>query len=96
MALGRPSSDPKTRGRHVDKNALRVRRDRPTVTDISPSFKLIFAAVFTITVVCLLINLFIVLVAPDSAGAQSLADTCSTAFKLGFGAMVGLVGGKVT
>jgi hypothetical protein len=66
------------------------------VTDITPRFKLVFATVLAITILCLFLNLVIVLAAPAGASAESFADTCSTAFKLGFGAIVGLVGGKVT
>jgi hypothetical protein len=66
------------------------------VTDITPRFKLVFATVLAITILCLLLNLVIVLAAPPGAAAESFVDTCSTAFKLGFGAIVGLVGGKVT
>jgi hypothetical protein len=66
------------------------------ITDITPRFKLVFTTVLAITILCLVLNLLVVLMAPNGSQAASLADTCSTAFKLGFGAIVGLVGGKVT
>jgi hypothetical protein len=66
------------------------------ITDITPRFKLVFTTVLAITILCLILNLLVVLMAPNGSQAASLADTCSTAFKLGFGAIVGLVGGKVT
>jgi hypothetical protein len=82
-------------GRHTNRKSKSPSRV-VKVTDITPRFKLVFATVLAITVLCLLLNLVIVLAAPSGASAQAFADTCSTAFKLGFGAIVGLVGGKVT
>lgn len=82
-------------GRHAQKSA-RQAASVVKVTDITPRFKLVFATVFAITVLSLLMNLIIVLAGIKGLAADSFAETCSTAFKLGFGAIVGLVGGKVT
>lgn len=97
MALGDVTQERK-RGRHASRAARSALQNpaRTTVTDITPRFKLVFVAVLAITLLCLMLNMIIVLVAPHNSPAASFADTCSTAFKLGFGAIVGLVGGKVT
>lgn len=65
------------------------------VTTISPVFKLVFITVATFTVVALLLNVVLVvaLKAPNEQ-AKALIETCSTIVKAGFGAIVGLIGGK--
>jgi hypothetical protein len=95
MAEKEPNANAETTGRHSGRKPESPSRVIK-VTDITPRFKLVFATVLAITILCLLLNLVIVLAAPSGASAASFADTCSTAFKLGFGAIVGLVGGKVT
>jgi hypothetical protein len=64
---------------------------------IRVKFKMIFIAVFSITVLCLLLNVTIALIVPDSGDSlRSLEDTLNSGFKIGLGAIVGLMGGKAT
>jgi hypothetical protein len=78
------------------------RTDEPdavlTVT-LSPAFKLVFCSVLALTIICLL--LACTLVGLTMRTARSLTpqesvifDLCTSTFKLGFGAMIGLFGGK--
>jgi hypothetical protein len=55
----------------------------------------IFATVVAITILSLILNAVLVFAKIDSDPARGFVETCSTTFKLGFGAIVGLVGGKV-
>ncbi|WP_328989519.1 hypothetical protein OG394_25130 [Kribbella sp. NBC_01245] len=62
---------------------------------LSPVFKLVFLSVFGITVGALLINVALVMILDEpTAQAASLIETCSTMAKAGFGAIIGLIGGK--
>jgi len=62
---------------------------------LTPSFKLVFISVLVVSVLCLGINVVLALNVPNpSVEVKQLIETCSTAFKLGFGAIVGLIGGK--
>jgi hypothetical protein len=69
-----------------------------TVT-LTPTFKIVFFSVLTLTVVCLLIGCSLVgltVKAGRSLTPQEtvLFDLCTSTFKLGFGAIIGLFGGK--
>jgi hypothetical protein len=46
------------------------------------------------TVLALLVNLILAIFCADSGQVNAVADTCSTTYKMGFGAIVGLIGGK--
>ncbi|MFE2970018.1 hypothetical protein ACFXKC_41380 [Streptomyces sp. NPDC059340] len=67
----------------------------PAVTTVTAHFKLVFIGVMVITVFTLAASLYIgVFVKEPTEAAKSAMDTCSTLANLGFGAMVGLLGGK--
>jgi hypothetical protein len=64
--------------------------------DVTPRFKLVFFSVLGLTVLSLVVSF--VLVTRDgnsSEDTRRLIETCSTAFKMGFGAVVGLLGGSL-
>ncbi|WP_086564719.1 hypothetical protein [Streptomyces africanus] len=67
----------------------------PEVTTVTAHFKLVFLCVTVITVLTLAASLYIgIFVEKPTDAAKSAMDTCSTLANLGFGAMVGLLGGK--
>jgi hypothetical protein len=69
--------------------------DAPAVTTITAHFKLVFIGVMVITVFTLAASLYIgIFVKNPTEAAKSAMATCSTLANLGFGAMVGLLGGK--
>jgi len=58
-------------------------------------FKLIFFSVMTLTVLSLAVTVCLLFSFPNpSEEAKRLIETCSTTWKLGFGAILGLIGGK--
>jgi hypothetical protein len=59
-------------------------------------FRLIFCTVVALTVLALLLNVLLAVFGGDSNQVKAAAETCSTTYKLGFGAIVGLIGGKAT
>lgn len=59
-----------------------------------PHFKLIFSTVVALTVLALLLNLLLAVFGNDSHQIRAVAETCSTTYKMGFGAIVGLIGGR--
>ncbi len=62
---------------------------------LTPFFKLVFLTVLGLTVLSIGIDLFLVMaVSNPTEQAKSLIETCSTTWKMGFGAIVGLIGGK--
>jgi hypothetical protein len=62
---------------------------------LTPVFKLVFLTVLGLTLLSLLIDLaLVVTLNSPSSEAKSLIDACSTTWKTGFGAIVGLIGGK--
>lgn len=46
------------------------------------------------TVLALVLNVLLALRGSDSDQVKAVAETCSTAYKMGFGSIVGLIGGK--
>ncbi|WP_432198533.1 hypothetical protein [Streptomyces sp. bgisy027] len=69
--------------------------DTAAVTTVTSHFKMVFIAVVVITVGALAANLYIAIFIPKPTdAAKSAMDTCATIANLGFGAIVGLLGGK--
>lgn len=69
--------------------------DATVVATVTPHFKLVFICVTVITVFTLAASLYIgIFVEKPTEAARSAMGTCSTLANLGFGAMVGLLGGK--
>lgn len=90
MTTDSPSNPRETAPATRDTHAAEIH-----LTTVTPVFKLIFLSVLAITLCALALNVILV-VCIDSPNdqAKSLIDTCSTIVKTGFGAIVGLVGGK--
>lgn len=63
-------------------------------SDLAPHFKLIFITVVVLTLLALSLNVLLAIFATDSEQVRAAAEACSTTYKMGFGAIVGLVGGK--
>ena len=59
-----------------------------------PHFNLIFFTVVAMTVLALLLTVLLALFGGASDQVKAAAETCSTTYKMGFGAVVGLIGGK--
>jgi hypothetical protein len=69
-----------------------------TVT-LSPAFKLVFLSVLGLTILSLLIGCTLVGLTITTGRAMAdpekvMLDLCTSTFKLGFGAIIGLLGGK--
>jgi hypothetical protein len=65
----------------------------PAIEALTPAFRLVFAAVFSLTLVCGAVTLYLVIL-PKSDQVMNALETFSTLLKLGFGAIIGLLGGK--
>jgi len=62
---------------------------------VTPLFKFVFGTVVGFAFLCVAMSVFVVVHPPaPSPSATELANTCSTCFKMGFGAVVGLLGGQ--
>lgn len=74
--------------------------DLPPVATLTltPLFKLIFLSVLGLTVLSLAVsigaNVYLSQLEEPSEDLRRLIETCSTTYKLGFGAIIGLVSGK--
>ncbi|WP_327431726.1 hypothetical protein [Streptomyces sp. NBC_01236] len=65
-------------------------------SDLMPRFKLIFSTVAVLTVLALILNVLLAAFGGRSEEVKAASDACSTTYMMGFGAIVGLIGGKVT
>ena len=61
---------------------------------IHPVFRLVFLTVLGLTATSMGVCVLLSLAARQTDPVRQLIETCSTTFKLGFGAIVGLLGGK--
>jgi len=62
---------------------------------VTPTFKMIFLSVLSLTILSFVATIALaVFVNNPSTAVQGAIETCSTTFKMGFGAIVGLIGGK--
>jgi len=61
---------------------------------LTPLFKLVFISVLGLTILSLIVSFYLVTRDNPSEDMKRLAETCSTTWKMGFGAVVGLIGGK--
>ncbi|WP_157575984.1 hypothetical protein [Mycobacterium sp. GA-2829] len=68
----------------------------PRVTPVSPFFKLVFLVIVSLTIALLGVNVALALFVdnPNDATKDVIAS-CSNLSKAGFGAIFGLVGGKL-
>lgn len=57
-------------------------------------FELVFATVVGLTLIALLLSVVLALAGGDSEQAARAAEACTTMYKMGFGAIVGLIGGR--
>jgi hypothetical protein len=60
----------------------------------TPVFRLVFFSVLALTVLSLLVSVYLAGVSEPTEQANRLFVTCTTSWQMGFGAIVGLIGGK--
>jgi putative Mn2+ efflux pump MntP len=61
---------------------------------LPPHFHTVFFTTAALTVLCLVIGGTLAVSGPDTAAAREVISGCMTMAKIGFGAIVGLVGGR--
>jgi hypothetical protein len=67
---------------------------KPSVINLSLTFKFIVIADLLLTVLSLCVALGLSFVSEPTPNQNSLFQTCSTTWKMGVGAFLGLIGGK--
>lgn len=82
----------RARSYEPEQQGIRVPENK---SDLTPRFKLIFSTVAALTVLALILNVLLAALGGDSEQVKAAAEACSTTYMMGFGAIVGLVGGKV-
>ncbi|MER6592109.1 hypothetical protein ABT214_09700 [Micromonospora purpureochromogenes] len=75
-----------------EQESIRVPEDK---SDLTPRFKLIFSTMAALTVLALILNVLLAAFGGDSEQVKAAAEACSTTYQMGFGAIVGLIGGRV-
>jgi hypothetical protein len=82
----------RTRSYESEQQGIQVPEDR---SDLTPRFKMIFSTVAALTALALILNVLLAAFGGDSEQVKAAAEACSTTYMMGFGAIVGLIGGKV-
>ena len=62
--------------------------------DPARRFRLIFTTVVALTVLALILDVVLALIGSESEKVRAASETCATAYKMGFGAIVALLGGR--
>ena len=57
---------------------------------LTPRFKVVYSTLVALTLLALALNVLLAVVVGDSDQVRAAAETCSTTYKMGFGAIVGL------
>ena len=93
VARGKPVATKKSKGRAEMQDG----REIETLGVVTSRFRLVFISVLVLTVCLLLVDMLLVLTVHNpSAQAQNFMDLCSRLATIGFGAIIGLLGGKAT
>ena len=66
----------------------------PKKIELTSHFKLIFIAIFIFTLLSLIISFYLAFEEPMNPAQTKLFSSCDMIMKTGFGAIVGLIGGK--
>jgi hypothetical protein len=61
---------------------------------VPPHFNKVFFTTAGLTVLCLVISGALAVAGPETAAAKEVISGCLTMAKIGFGAIVGLIGGR--
>ena len=69
----------------------RRRESKTAQGELTPRFKLIYSTLVALTLLALALNVLLALVGGDSDQIRTASETCSTTYKMGFGAIVGLL-----
>jgi hypothetical protein len=83
----------RNRARSVEPEQKRIRTP-DSGADLTPRFKLIFSTVAALTVLALILTVLLAALGGGSEQVMAAAEACSTTYKMGFGAIVGLIGGR--
>ena len=78
----------------MDNQEHSQRRERASETvrgQLTPRFKLTYATLVALTFLALALNVLLALVGGDSDQVRAAAEACSTTYKMGFGAIAGLM-----
>jgi hypothetical protein len=68
---------------------------KPQAAVLTPAFKLVFISVLVLTVLSIVVSVILALIHPGNEKAgQQVLEASLTTWKLGFGGLVGLIGGK--
>lgn len=77
------------------KNDPNLPATRPTgEVRLPPHFRTVFFSIVGLTVLCLAIGGVLAVCGPNTAATREVVSGCMTMAKIGFGAIVGLIGGK--
>lgn len=63
---------------------------------LAPDLKWLVRVVVALTLAAMAVDVLLTYVPAKGNDPKALADTCSTVFKLGLGAVFGLIGGRTT
>ena len=58
---------------------------------LTPRFKLVYSTLFALTLLALALHVLLAMVGGDLDQIRTATETCSTTYKMGFGAIVALI-----